>query len=447
MFIDFLAAVFREHVDKEAMVWRDQSYTYQWLLERIDSWGQRIQVEPGTVAILEADFSPNAVALFLALLERGCITVPLTGAGGAKKPECIETAQGEVIFGLDGSDNVTIVRRDCRATHELYHILRQRRHPGLVLFSSGSTGKSKGTVHDLSSLLGKFKTRRHDLRTLAFLRFDHIGGIDTLLYSLSNGSCLITVEDRSPDSICRAVEKYRVEVLPVSPTFLNLLLLSRAYADYDLSSLKHIAYGAEVMPESTLKRCAAVFPHVNIVQKYGTTEVGALRSKSKSSDSTWVKIGGEGYHTRIVDGILQIKADSAMLGYLNAPSPFTEDGWFNTGDAVEVDGEYIRILGRKSEMINVGGEKVYPTDVEDVIHELDNVADVTVYGEPHPLTGNIVCAKVTLLTDEPERAFTSRLKHHCRARLQGYKVPVKVFVVQDRLHGERFKKVRRVDRS
>ena len=96
-----------------------------------------------------------------------------------------------------------------------------------------------------------------------------------------------------------------------------------------------------------------IFPQVKILQTYGLIELGVLRSKSKKNDSLWVKIGGEGYKTRIIDGILQIQARSAMLGYLNAPSPFTEDGWFKTGDTVEVDGEYIKILGRKSEIINV----------------------------------------------------------------------------------------------
>ena len=111
-----------------------------------------------------------------------------------------------------------------------------------------------------------------------------------------------------------------------------------------------MTYGTEVMPESTLKQFHELFPKVLLLQTYGLSEVGILRSKSKSSDSLWVKVGGEGFETRVVDGMLEIKAKSAMLGYLNAESPFTEDGWFKTGDAVEVDGEYIRILGRKSEM-------------------------------------------------------------------------------------------------
>jgi len=143
-----------------------------------------------------------------------------------------------------------------------------------------------------------------------------------------------------------------------------------------------------------------------------------------------------------MNGILQIKAKSAMLGYLNAPSPFTEDGWFNTGDAVEVDGEYIRILGRKSEMINVGGEKVFPTEVENVIQAMDNVAEAIVYGEKNPIVGNIVCARVRLLKDEDRGAFIARLKKFCRERLQSFKVPVKVEVVDSKQYSDRFKKIR-----
>ena len=143
----------------------------------------------------------------------------------------------------------------------------------------------------------------------------------------------------------------------------------------------------------------------------------------------WVKVGGEGFETRVVDGMLEIKAKSAMLGYLNAPSPFTEDGWFKTGDAVEVDGEYIKILGRKSEIINVGGEKVYPQEVENVIQEMNNVAEVTVYSEKNPIIGNIVCAKVRLTKDENKKSVISRLKKYSQKRLQNYKVPVKIKIV------------------
>lgn len=142
--------------------------------------------------------------------------------------------------------------------------------------------------------------------------------------------------------------------------------------------------------------------------------------------------------------MLEIKADSAMLGYLNAPSPFTDDGYFVTGDAVEVDGEYVKILGRKSEIINVGGEKVYPAEVESVIYELNNVAEVLVYGEKNPITGMIVCAKIQLTREANHKEFTDGLKKYCSTKLQKYKIPVKVSIVSELLTSNRHKKIRYV---
>ena len=97
-----------------------------------------------------------------------------------------------------------------------------------------------------------------------------------------------------------------------------------------------------------------------------------------------------------------------MLGYLNAPSPFTDDGWFNTGDKVEVDGDYFRILGRQSEIINVGGQKVYPAQVESVVQEMPEVAEVSVYGEKNAIMGQIVCAAIRLREPRDARAVPSR---------------------------------------
>jgi acyl-CoA synthetase (AMP-forming)/AMP-acid ligase II len=155
-----------------------------------------------------------------------------------------------------------------------------------------------------------------------------------------------------------------------------------------------------------------------------------------------VKVGGEGFETRVVDGLLEIKAQSAMMGYLNHESPFTEDGWFKTGDAVEVDGEFIKILGRKSEIINVGGEKVYPAEVESVVQLMENVEDVAVQGEPNPITGQMVVARVKLKHPEDPRDFKKRLFSFCRERLPRFKIPQKILLVDEGMHGPRFKKMR-----
>jgi acyl-CoA synthetase (AMP-forming)/AMP-acid ligase II len=186
----------------------------------------------------------------------------------------------------------------------------------------------------------------------------------------------------------------------------------------------------------------AVLPQVRLQQTYGLSEIGILRSESRGPDSLWVRIGGEGYELRVVDGLLEIKARAALLGYLNAPSPMTEDGWFRTGDAVEVDGEWLKILGRRSEIINVGGEKVYPAEVEGVVLEMPGVAEVVVYGEANAITGRLVAARVRLEVPEPLGEFRRRLTMFCRDRLARYKIPQKVSLVDEPLHSERFKAMR-----
>ena len=445
MLIDFLLDTFRDNSTTEAMIWKDEVYYYNQLLSSIKKCINLLEdqsIEKSTSLILEADYSPNTIAMFLSAIDRACIIAPITPSSAENKEEFIDIAQGEHKVIINSEDQITFESLDNSANHEFYIKLREENHPGLVLFSSGTTGQSKAAIHDLTRLLEKYKKKRLNYKTIAFMLFDHIGGIDTLFYTLSNGSCMIILEDRTPEYVCHQVEKHRAEVLPVSPSFLNLMLLDRTYHKYDLSSLRYITYGAEVMLESTLKKCAEIFPNVTIMQKYGTTEVGTLRSKSKSSDSLFVKIGGDGYQTRIVDGMLQIKAKSSMLGYLNAPSPFTEDGWFFTGDMVESEGEFIKILGRNSDIINVGGEKVYPAEVENIIIQLDKVKDVTVFGEKNPLLGNIVCAKINIDPVDNEKEFIKMVKSYCQEKLKNYKVPVKIEISYQQHFSLRFKKKR-----
>ena len=102
-----------------------------------------------------------------------------------------------------------------------------------------------------------------------------------------------------------------------------------------------------------------------------------------------------------------------------------------------------KILGRKSELINVGGDKVYPQEVENVILQMDNVMEVTIYGQKHAIMGNIVCAKVLLKEKEERKKFSRKLKEFCKERLQSFKVPVKIDIEEVSLHSHRFKKTRK----
>ena len=418
--------------------------SYGEMLQAVISEERRLAelgVTRGAVVALDGDFSAEAIATFLALANRDAIVVPLTKAAVAPLDEVLDAAGVELVLHADRAEPLRLRAQSGRA-HPLVSALRLAERPGLVLFSSGTTGRSKAVLHDLVRLLEKHEMRRPRLRALAFLLFDHIGGMNTMLHTFAQGAALVAVAARDPDTVCEAIARHRVELLPASPSFLRLLLLVEAHLRHDLGSLRRVTYGTEVMPEATLLRLRALLPGVTLQQTYGLSELGILRTASKDSGSLLVRVGGEGVETKVVDGTFRIRSCSAMLGYLNAPTPFDDEGWLDTQDRVEVHGEYVRFLGRASQVINVGGQKVDPCEVENALLELDNVRDATVFGEPHPITGQVVSARVALDRAESPREFRRRMRERLHTRLPAHQIPVKVEIVEEAVLHPRGKKAR-----
>jgi len=146
--IDFLRQKFAEAADADALVWRDQAYSYAYLLEQIDEWNRSLDeagIETGMVVSVEADFSPRAIALMLALIERNCLFVPLSSSIEAKKPEFREVAQVEAIVSIDGDDNSLISKTGITATHEIIKALKEDGHPGLTSCRCSKSTKYPGT--------------------------------------------------------------------------------------------------------------------------------------------------------------------------------------------------------------------------------------------------------------------------------------------------------------
>ncbi len=443
---EWLLERMEEWRDLTAIVWADTGCSYGELLERVERWHSeltRLGVSAGSVVVLDGEVSPNACGLLLALMSIDAIAVPLTRGVRAHRQSFAEIAEAQLIVEFDDDDGWTTTRTEHHVTNPLTGALIDRGRAGLVLFSSGSTGAHKAILHDFGQLIEKFRVSRQRKCTLTFLLFDHVGGIDTLFNTLSNGGSLITLRSRDPESVCSAIADHAVHTLPASPTFLALLLMSQAHRRHDMSSLMVIAYGTEPMPESTLARLAEELPTVTLVQTYGMSELGVLRSRSKESGSLWMQFTGDGFEVKVVDGMLWVRTPTAMLGYLNAPDLIAADGWMNTEDAVEVDGEYLRILGRSTDLINVGGQKVYPAEVESVLARLANVKTVAVYGEANAVMGQIVAARVTLIDPEDIHDFKRRMRAFAREHLAQYKVPVRVELTDDDQFNARFKKMRR----
>jgi acyl-CoA synthetase (AMP-forming)/AMP-acid ligase II len=257
--------------------------------------------------------------------------------------------------------------------------------PGLVFFTSGTTGEPKAILHSYENFL--VMRRGPARRVLSFLAFDHIGGVNTLLRARRNGGEVVHPRfgKRDPISILKRCGERGVEVLPATPTFLRMI--DPAWVP---KCIKTITYSTERMDQQTLDRLCEALPWVEFRQTYGMSEFGPMKATGEARNSLWFKLEAE---TKVEDGTLRIRSPKRMVGYLNAPDPFN-DGWFDTRDLAEERDGFLRILGRADEIINVAGIKVMPAEIERVAMLHPGVTQAKARGIENPLTGQhieVVC--------------------------------------------------------
>lgn len=410
---------------------RDETLSFHEVLAAADDVDLS-DVGPGDVVALIGDFERQSIMTMLRLLDAKVVLVPLTRETRALHPYFFETAHVDVV--IEGAE----VRRlkAAQTSHPLVDALRATGHPGLVLFSSGTTGRPKAILHDFDRFKKHYDLPRPSFRTMTFLLFDHIGGINTLLHTLYNRGCVVVPSSRLPQAVMDDMARHDVELLPATPTFLRMLLMSGLLDQGVPPSLRVITYGSERMDQGTLTRLCDLLPQIDFRQYFGMSELGIMRVKSRARDSLWMRIGGEGITIAVVDGILKIKAEHRMLGYLNAPSPFDPDGWYDTKDIVEQDGEFIRVVGRNSEVISVGGIKFLPGEVEAVTQSHPDVALAKATGVENPITGQ----HVELTVELAPGAATDRagLRAFLAGRLNEHMLPHRIVIGKVPV-GHRFK--------
>jgi acyl-CoA synthetase (AMP-forming)/AMP-acid ligase II len=435
---------FKKFNDKTTIVFKNQYYSYSDLCNQIKKIEDELlhQIKKGDVVSILSDYSFESIALLIALFKNKNIIVPIVTSIESEIKERIEESYTDKMIKIVNKEYVLEVNIS-KEKHRMIKNLQDSSQSGLVLFSSGSTGKPKAMIHNFDNLVECYKDKKEkSLKMILFLMFDHIGGLNTLLNILSMGATMIIPVKRNADDICKLLQDYKIRVLPSSPTLLNLILMSKSYQNYDLSSLRMITYGTEAMPESLLNRLKETFPRVKFLQTYGTSETGIAKTSSRSSNSTFMKIDGPELEYKIVDNELWLKSKTQVMGYLNSSmDSFTDDGWFKTGDLVETtDDGYIKIIGRNKEVINVGGEKVLPNEVESIILSMPEIDDIMVYGESNIITGQtVVCDVVSNITKKEAKKL---IRKFCKDRLDNYKIPTKVNIVDKTNFGTRFKKIR-----
>lgn len=429
---------------------QDETRSYHDFVNLVSAFREELR----NLGIQSNDFVPvlgdstlEGFAMLLALACEGVTVAPCTEKAFSSLLPCINKLRPKTIIKMGGKSGFRAEPFSSNRSKLGESALLAPGVPGLVVFTSGSTGTPKAILHDFNQILAKFDRPRFPHRAIPFLLFDHFGGVNTLLSLASSGGSLIQLSSRTIVDICCAIEKFKVTLLPTTPTFLSLLLISGELRNHDLSSLKLITYGTEVMSESVLRKLAAALPAVEFKQTYGLSELGVFATSSRSRDSTWIKVGGLGVATKVVDDLLWVKAESRMLGHFEFQGEdarwIEQDAeWYCTQDIVAQEGEYLKILGRETDIINVSGLKVYPGEVESCLLDCPIVLQASVSGERHALVGQIVVARIVLAQGVEPSYARKEIVQFCRDRMDRFKIPTKLVFVDEVQVSDRFKKVR-----
>jgi len=407
----------------------------------------------GEVVVTPGEGSVDAVVWLLGAAQAGALVAPLRSERWVELDSWKDVVHGEWRVNDEGRLERSPWGNDSPAARALIAQVKDRDHAGLILTTGGTTGRPKLVLHDLEALLAVNRVSAGaSRRILPLMRFDHIGGLDVVWRALAGGHVLVAPPDvLSAEGIASAIARFRVEVLPATPSLLNLLLVSEVARRHDLSSLRVVPYGAEPMPAGVLARLRESLPGVEFVQRFGTSETGGLPVESVEGGMRLrrdrvVRGGQETFEWKVVDGDLWIRSPARALGYLSGESGgFEADGWFSTGDLAEclADGG-VRVLGRKQDLINMGGEKVIPGQVEAVLLEHPRVVDCRVFPLANALLGQVVAVEVVWLGEAAGGvlAVKRELHRYAQTRLAPHQLPVVVRLVEGIEGTQNFKKAR-----
>ncbi|CAG0951336.1 fatty-acyl-CoA synthase [Phycisphaerales bacterium] len=316
---------------------------------------------------------------------------------------------------------------------------------GVLLYTSGTSGKPKGVMlthanimANIAQVLAFIDIGPGDIMLGVLPQFHSFGMTVLTLMPLAAGLKSVFTARFVPHKIVRLIRDHRPTVLVAIPSMYNALLSVKDAAPEDFKSLRFVVSGGEPLPESTFARFRERFG-VTINEGYGLTETSPVTNWCRPEEWRPHSVGPPLplIEQRIVDpsgrvlganqdGEVQMRGPNVMQGYYRLPAEtaaaFTADGFFRTGDMGRHDNDgHLYITGRIKEMLIIGGENVFPREIEEVLNRHHSIAASAVVGKTDPMRGELPVAFVEL--KEGEAFDETALKKWCRDSLAGYKVP------------------------
>ncbi|HWN99248.1 MAG TPA: long-chain-fatty-acid--CoA ligase [Blastocatellia bacterium] len=331
-----------------------------------------------------------------------------------------------------------------------------------LFYTSGTTGEPKGVMLTHRNMLanianseGVYKYLPTDIYLHSAPMF-HLADGAAVFSNTARGATQAFIPRFDPKLVLETIARERISLALFVPTMINFLLQVPDLDSYDLSSLRHITYGASPIAPEVLRRAMKVFG-CQFGQGYGLTEASPLLTVLTAEDHAVTDETGErrlascgkpvkGVDVRVVSfkghdvkpgevGEIIARGPNIMAGYWKRPADTEQaivDGWLHTGDLATVDEDgYIYLVDRKKDMIVTGGENVYSTEVEAALYEHPAIQEAAVIPVPDPDWGEAVHACVTLC--DGERVEPEQLIEFCRGRLANYKLPRSVEIIKGEL--------------
>lgn len=286
----------------------------------------------------------------------------------------------------------------------------------LVIYTSGTTGQPKKVIHNFNTMTRNVKRDSKFLDNTWGFCFNptHFAGLQVFFQAFLNGNALINLFDIDRKRVEYLCIKYKVTNLSATPTYYRTLM---PYCNVQNDTIKKITLGGERYDPSLEKKLGYYFPHAKIVNIYASTEAGSLLGAEGEVFSIPIELNKL---IKLTDD-KEILIHKSLLGSIEEAQP---SEWYYTGDIVEIISENkFKIISRKSEIINIGGYKVNPHEVENQIMQLKGVLDVTVKARANKITGNILVADIVKQEELDSIEFERYISENLKSSLQSWKVP------------------------
>jgi fatty-acyl-CoA synthase len=484
---DVLARTAARRPGKTAVIWRDERETYAEFNAAVNHAAHALSQRGVNRGDRIAIFSHNCrdfVAIYFALAKLGAISVPInfmlgadevayildhSGATGIVAEDALGDIAEQAIATVSAAGHIKgwlalagtpaprgwedVAAWFNHANDDEPDVLIADDDPIQLMYTSGTESRPKGAVMTSRMLVAQYVScivdggMSEDDVDVHALPFYHCAQLHCFFTpDVYLGATSIILPGADPTLLLRTIEMYGVTKLFCPPTVWIGLLRSPAFERTDLSSLRKGYYGASPMPSEVLRELSQRLPAVDLWNFYGQTELAPVATILKPREQM-PYIGSAGrptinVETRVVDdegcpvpagvvGEIVHRSPQATTGYWNDAERTADayrGGWFHSGDLGTMDEDgYLTIVDRKKDMIKTGGENVASREVEEVLFEHPGVAEVAVFGVPHPYWVEAVAAAVVA---KPGAAVEADdLAAHARVRLAGYKVPKYILLV------------------